>query len=72
MSGTFELSEPVELDDVVLIGGEGGIRTHEELAPLSVFETDAINRAMRPLQEIKDRDVKLRIGLDGSDRNPSG
>ena len=30
-------------------GGRGGIRTHEELAPLAVFKTAAFNRsATRP------------------------
>ncbi len=32
------------------ICGEGGIRTLEELAPLTVFKTVAINRARPPLQ----------------------
>ena len=31
------------------MGGEGGIRTLEELAPLTVFKTVAINRARPPL-----------------------
>ena len=30
-------------------GGEGEIRTRDTLASIPVFETGAINRAMRPL-----------------------
>ena len=29
-------------------GGGGGIRTHERVAPLSVFKTDAFNRSATP------------------------
>src|SRR5437870_3065630 len=30
-------------------GGEGGIRTHDRVAPITVFETVAFNRARPPL-----------------------
>ena len=34
-------------------GGEGGIRTHEGLAPLPVFKTGAFNRsATSPLERV--------------------
>ena len=39
-------------DLVRVDGGEGGIRTHEGLAPLPVFKTGAFNRsATSPLQK---------------------
>ena len=35
-------------------GGEGGIRTHERVAPLLVFKTSAFNRsATSPLNKIR-------------------
>jgi hypothetical protein len=38
-AGSIELS----WDDIV--GGQGGIRTHGELAPTPVFKTGALNRS---------------------------
>ena len=40
--------------DKKVIGGWGGIRTHEELAPLAVFKTAAFNRsATHPTAEFR-------------------
>ncbi len=40
------------LNYIEIDGGEGGIRTHEGLAPLPVFKTGAFNRsATSPLQK---------------------
>ena len=33
------------LENTVYDGGEGGIRTHERVAPLLVFKTSAFNRS---------------------------
>ena len=43
-------------EDEAYCGGQGGIRTHEGLAPLPVFKTGAFNRsATCPLEPLANR-----------------
>ncbi len=43
---------------IVLIGGESGIRTHDELAPIPVFETGAFVRsAISPLRATRNYSI---------------
>ena len=41
--GVFEEETPL-----ILLGGEGGIRTPDELTPITVFKTAAVNRSATP------------------------
>src|SRR5256885_8688027 len=46
-------------------GGEGGIRTHDRVAPITVFETVAFNRARPPLRVWVDaRKVAVPTGFE--------
>ena len=42
-------------------GGEGGIRTHERVAPLLVFKTSAFNRsATSPIKVVKTNTIIMK------------
>src|ERR1700704_1940368 len=44
-------------------GGEGGIRTHDRAAPITVFETVAFNRARPPLRPLR-REMAVPTGFE--------
>jgi hypothetical protein len=49
------------------LGGRGGIRTHERLAPLAVFKTAALNHsATRPRRQMRDQNGDCKPRKEGA------